>query len=79
LLIEADHSFDLVTAINDLVGLTGTDNVDVDVVHLNRGGPVIKERAMVGSIGPTRVSRLRWQTPPSQQSESGSRPIRCVG
>lgn len=49
LLIEAGRSFDLLAAINDLVDLTGTDKVDV--VHLNRGGPVIKERALVGSIG----------------------------
>jgi hypothetical protein len=33
--------------IGDLMNLTGTD---VDFVHLNRGGPVIRERALVGSI-----------------------------
>lgn len=47
-LVERDHDFDLITAITDLMELTGTD--DVDLAHLNRGGPVIRERALVGSV-----------------------------
>jgi len=46
---EPDTPFDAVAAINDLIGLTRTD--DVDLAHLNRGGPLIRERALVGSVG----------------------------
>ncbi len=49
LLVEFGHRFDLLAAVNELIELTGTDAVDV--VHLNRGGPVIRERALAGSIG----------------------------
>lgn len=47
-LVEPGGEFDVVAAISDLVELTGTDTVDV--THLNRGGPVIRERALVGSV-----------------------------
>lgn len=47
-LVERDADFDLIAAITDLVELAGTDAVDL--VHLNRGGPVIRERALVGSV-----------------------------
>lgn len=46
---EPDTSFDAVAAINDLIALTRCD--DIDLVHLNRGGSLIRERALVGSIG----------------------------
>ena len=46
---EPGTAFDAVVAINDLIVLTGCDTVDL--VHLNRGGPLIRERALVGSIG----------------------------
>lgn len=39
---------DYLTMINELVDLTRTDMLDF--VHLNRGGPVIRERALVGCI-----------------------------
>lgn len=48
ILVERNAEFDVITAITDLVELTGTDAVDV--AHLNRGGPVIRERALVGSV-----------------------------
>lgn len=47
-LVERDERFDLIAAITDLMELAGTD--DVDLAHLNRGGPVIRERALVGSV-----------------------------
>lgn len=47
-LVERDHDFDIIAAINDLIELAGTDAVDL--AHLNRGGPVIRERALVGSV-----------------------------
>lgn len=48
--IMAEHGadFNLLGVINDLIGLTHVD--DVDVAHLNRGGPLIRERALVGCI-----------------------------
>jgi predicted nucleotidyltransferase len=46
-LFEFDAEPDLLGLIAELGDLTGADN---DVVHLNRGGPVIRERALVGSI-----------------------------
>ena len=48
ILTEPDAEFDLIAAIVELVELTGTDAVDL--AHLNRGGPVIRERALVGSV-----------------------------
>lgn len=46
-LVEHDAAVDLFALIGDLEDLT---RAEVDVVHLNRGGPVIRERALVGSI-----------------------------
>lgn len=40
--------FDPVALITDLVELTGVE--DIDLAHLNRAGPVIRERALVGSV-----------------------------
>lgn len=48
LLTERGRALDPVAAIADLVELAGTDAVDL--AHLNRGGPVLKERALVGSV-----------------------------
>jgi len=48
-LFEPDADPDYLAIIGDLVDLTKVDAVDF--VHLNRGGPVIRERAFVGSIG----------------------------
>ena len=48
-LTEPDTAFDVVAASHDLIALIGCDGVDL--VHLNRGGPLIRERALVGSIG----------------------------
>lgn len=47
-LSEPGGSFDPVALINDLVELTGVQ--DVDLAHLNRAGPVLRERALVGSV-----------------------------
>lgn len=47
-LVEPGHGFDVLAAVTELIELAGTDLVDL--VHLNRGGPVIRERAFVGSI-----------------------------
>jgi predicted nucleotidyltransferase len=48
-MFEPDADPDYLAVVNDLIDLTRTDTVDF--VHLNRGGPVIRERALVGSIG----------------------------
>lgn len=40
--------FDPVALVNDLVTLTGVQ--DVDLAHLNRAGPVLRERALVGCV-----------------------------
>lgn len=45
---EPDVPFDPVLLINDLADLTGVG--DIDLAHLNRGGPVIRERALVGAV-----------------------------
>jgi predicted nucleotidyltransferase len=46
---EPGAPFDIIDAINDLIDLTHVN--DVDLAHLNRGGPLIRERALVGSVG----------------------------
>ncbi|MGI9000366.1 MAG: hypothetical protein ACR2GH_01730 [Pseudonocardia sp.] len=40
--------FDPVALVTELVDLTGVE--DIDLAHLNRGGPLIRERALVGAI-----------------------------
>lgn len=46
-LFEPGTHVDYPAVIGDLVELTGTD---VDLVALNRGGPLIRERALVGAV-----------------------------
>jgi predicted nucleotidyltransferase len=46
-LLEPDASIDYLPLIRDLELLTGAD---VDVVHLNDAAPVLRERALVGSV-----------------------------
>jgi len=48
IMTEPDADFDIFTAVYELMVLTDVDRVDV--AHLNRGGPLIRERALVGSI-----------------------------
>lgn len=45
---ESGGPLDLVELVTDLVTLTGVDAVDL--AHLNRAGPVLRERALVGSV-----------------------------
>jgi predicted nucleotidyltransferase len=45
---EPGTDFDILAVVNDLIDLTRFQHVDV--AHLNRGGPLIRERALVGSI-----------------------------
>lgn len=47
-LVEPGAGFDRLAFVNDLEDLSGTDSVDV--AHLNNGGPLIRERALVGSV-----------------------------
>lgn len=47
IMFESGVEVDYLAMIGDLIQLA---NADVDVVHLNRGGPVIRERALVGSV-----------------------------
>lgn len=56
---EPSRPFDVVALINDLVELTGVENIDL--VHLNPAGPVLRERALVGAVplyesGPARFA-----------------------
>lgn len=46
---EQGVDLDAVALTADLIDLAGTDSVDL--AQLNRAGPVLKERALVGSIG----------------------------
>lgn len=48
-LTESDEPLDVGVAVAELAALADFD--DVDLVHLNRGGPLIRERALVGSVG----------------------------
>jgi predicted nucleotidyltransferase len=48
-LLEPNTRIDYLPLIRDLDLLTGAD-VDVDVVHLNEAGPILRERALVGSV-----------------------------
>jgi predicted nucleotidyltransferase len=48
IMTEPGADFDIFTAVYDLMVLADFD--DVDVAHLNRGGPLIRERALVCSI-----------------------------
>lgn len=45
---EPGMTFDSLAAVNDLIEMAGSDRVDM--AHLNRGGPVLRERALVGSV-----------------------------
>lgn len=45
---EPGTPFDPIALIGDLVALSGVENVDL--AHLNRGGPVIRERALVNVV-----------------------------
>jgi len=47
-LSEPDLPFDPVALVADLIGLTGVE--DIDLTHLNRGSPVLRERALVGCV-----------------------------
>lgn len=47
-LTDGSRQFDAAAAVDELVGRTGVS--DIDLAHLNRGGPLIRERALVGSI-----------------------------
>lgn len=47
-LLEAGAEFDPLAFQSDLEALAYTDRLDV--AHLNEGGPLIRERALVGSI-----------------------------
>lgn len=46
-LFEPDTDVDYPAVIGDLIELTGAD---VDLVHLNSGGPLVRERALVGAV-----------------------------
>lgn len=48
-LTEQGTELDAIRLITELTELTGTDRIDL--AHLNRGGPLIRERALVGSVG----------------------------
>jgi len=48
IMTEPGTDFDIFRAAYELMVLADLD--DVDVAHLNRGGPLIRERALVGSV-----------------------------
>lgn len=45
---ERGGELDALALVDDLVDLTGVDAIDL--AHLNRGGPVLRERALVGCV-----------------------------
>src|SRR3954451_7764110 len=47
-LSEPGASLDPIALITDLIELTGVQNLPL--AHLNHGGPVLRERALVGSV-----------------------------
>jgi predicted nucleotidyltransferase len=47
IMFEPGATVDWMALLGDLDALT---DADVDVAHLNRGGPLIRERALVGSV-----------------------------
>lgn len=47
-LAETGQPFDAGALVADLVDLTGVDRMDL--AHLNRAGPVLRERALVGCV-----------------------------
>ncbi len=48
ILSEPGRAFDAVALVTDLVDLTEVDRVDL--AHLNRASPVLRERALVGCV-----------------------------
>jgi predicted nucleotidyltransferase len=48
LLSEPDRPFDASSVVADLIDLTGVGRVDL--AHLNRAGPLLRERALVGCV-----------------------------
>ena len=57
MLAEFGQDFDILGVITELIGWLHLDNIDV--VHLNRGGSVIRERPPARS-GSTRANALRY-------------------
>lgn len=47
IMVEPGSTIDYPTSVGDLMDLS---DANVDLVHLNRGGPVIRLRALVGSV-----------------------------
>lgn len=47
-LTEPGRPLDAIGLVNDLIELSGVDAVDL--AHLNRAGPVLRERALVGVV-----------------------------
>jgi predicted nucleotidyltransferase len=45
---EPSSDLDVLGLVDDLVALTGVDSVDL--AHLNRAGPLLRERALVGCV-----------------------------
>jgi predicted nucleotidyltransferase len=45
---EPGSDLDVLGLVDDLVALTGVDRIDL--AHLNRAGPLLRERALVGCV-----------------------------
>ena len=45
---EPEVQPDVLGLINDLIAMTGVDAIDL--AHLNRGGPLIRDRALAGAV-----------------------------
>ncbi|QJY46533.1 nucleotidyltransferase domain-containing protein [Pseudonocardia broussonetiae] len=76
-LVERDADVDLISAITDLVELAGTD--DIDLAHLDRGGLLLRERALVGSVALYESAPGALAEHRSPRSPRGWRSTRCVG
>src|SRR5699024_2061824 len=57
MMLEPAATIDYPTVITDLTNLADTE---IDLVHLNRAGPVIRERALIGSIVLFESERGAW-------------------
>ncbi|MDR7301359.1 nucleotidyltransferase family protein [Haloactinomyces albus] len=64
-LTEQDNDFDLLQARADFEELADVHDDNFDFAHLNNGGPVIRENALIGSIG-------LYEAQPGEQLERGT-------
>ena len=75
-MFEPGTAPDHLAMIAELARMTGTELIDL--VHLNRGGPLLRERALVGSVVLYESSQAPSPTPRPPQSANASTPAGCA-